>query len=195
MNHREPTSEPKGPGRTFPCLALLLLPLLSGVSASARPLLPVQAGLTHPKPYLVALGSPSLRFQDPAPAAGLATRPPKPGAPRPSAPDVSAENLASSLAPLSELPSPSSTDSPISNSLDGNDPSATESSSSTPTRTPRPILPDEMRPQARPEDFLPFFQIPAAQSGDVSVFVPVPRAPAAPASLPLSSATYTQTPR
>jgi hypothetical protein len=194
MNHREPTSEPSGPGWTFPCLALLLLPLLSGVSASAGPLGTVSSGLTHQKPYLVALGSPSLRFQEPAPLADLTIRPPKPGSPRPTLADTPAEIPATTVAGTTEQTSSTSVDSAVSDPLDVNDPTGAEASS-TAAKTPRPILPDEMRPQARPEDFLPFFQIPAAQSGDVSVFVPVPRAPAAPASLPLSSATYTQTPR
>jgi hypothetical protein len=194
MNHREPTSEPSGPGWTFPCLALLLLPLLSGVSASAGPLGTVSSGLTHQKPYLVALGSPTLRFQEPAPPADLAIRPPKPGSPRLTVADTAAEDPATTIATTTEQPSSLPVDSAALDSLSVSDPAVAEGSS-TPAKTPRPILPDEMRPQARAEDFLPFFQIPAAESGDVSVFVPVPRAPAAPASLPLSSATYTQTPR
>lgn len=195
MNHREPTSVPKGPGWTLSCLALLL-PLLSGAPAFARPLLPTQAGLTRPKPYLVAHGAPPLRFHEPAPAAGLVIRPPIPGASRPATVDTTVdENLESISAPLSgesiSFPNPS----PLENESEIHDPIEPEGLTSAPHRTPRPILPDEMRPQARPEDFLPFFQIPAAQPGDVNVFVPAPRAPAAPSSLPLSSATYTQTPR
>ena len=53
-----------------------------------------------------------------------------------------------------------------------------------PTRTPAPakptsapIIPDDVRPAVRAEDFLPYFQIPGA---------------AAPAPLPPSTATYTQ---
>jgi hypothetical protein len=194
MNHREPTSVPKGPGPTFPCLALLLLPLLSGVSAFARPLLPPQAGLTQQKPYLVALGAPPLRFQVPVPATELATRP-KPSASRSSTADASANDIETTLAPRAEEPSSPSDADPIAHEDAASESSQSEISTLPPARTPRPILPDEMRPQARPEDFLPFFQIPAAQSGDVSVFVPVPHAPATPPPLPLSSATYTQTPR
>jgi hypothetical protein len=195
MNQREPTSEPKGPGWTFPCLALLLLPLLSGVPAPAGTLTSLQAGLTQRKPYLVALGAPPLRFQEPAPAAELAIRPPKPSV----VPQVTTD----AVDDISEAIPPSSTeDSAFLSSTPAltTPPGATEAlqpeiTASTPIRSPRPILPDEMRPQARPEDFLPFFQIPAAQTGDVDVIVPVPRAPAAPSSLPRSSATYTQTPR
>lgn len=195
MNHREPTSVPQGPGRTFPCLALLLLPLLSGDPASARPLHPHQAGLTQQKNYLVALGAPPLRFQEPAPAAALAIRPPIPGAPRSSEPDLADENSESPLAPLSQESFALSTPSPLplDNAID--EPADPEIPEIAPARSPRPILPDEMRPQARPEDFLPFFQIPAAHPDDVTVFVPAPRTPAAPSSLPTSSATYRQTPR
>jgi hypothetical protein len=195
MNHREPTSEPQGPGRTFPCLALLLLPFLLEASALAAPLPPVQAGLTRQKPYLVALGSPQLRFQEPVAAADPAVRPAKPGAPLATLTDLTDENTPDSIPPLDEMPSHASTESSVSSDLDSNGPSATDTAPSTSARNPRPILPDEMRPEARPEDFLPFFQIPAAQSGDITVFGPVPRAPATPAPLSNSSATYTQSPR
>ena len=170
MNHREPTSEPQGPGRTFPCLALLLLPFLLEASALAAPLPPVLAGLTRQKPYLVALGSPQLRFQEPVAAADLPVRPPKPGAPLAALTDLTGENTPDSIPPLDEMSSQTQTESSISSGLDANDRTATDAAPSTSARNPRPILPDEMRPEARPEDFLPFFQIPAVQSGDVTVF-------------------------
>jgi hypothetical protein len=47
-------------------------------------------------------------------------------------------------------------------------------------------LPDDLRQPTRPEDFLPYFQLPGP---GVNPGVP------APAPLPPSSATYTQTPR
>jgi hypothetical protein len=148
------------------------------------------------KPYLVALGAPPLRFQEPASTADLAVRPPKPIAVRPPIADALAENSSTIPAPLIEEQSSLSITPTLTHPRDANDTFESEAiTESAPTRTPRPILPDEMRPQARPEDFLPFFQIPAAQPGDVNVIVPVPRAPAAPSSLPRSSATYTQTPR
>ena len=195
MNQREPTSVPQGSGRTFPCLALLLLPLLSGDPASARPLLPHQSGLTKQRTYLVALGAPPLRFQEPVPAAALAIRPPIPGALPSSEQDLAVEYSESPLAPMSQesfaLSTPPSLplDHEFDEQADSEDPDVA------PARSPRPILPDEMRPQARPEDFLPFFQIPAAHPDDVTVFTPVPRTPAAPSSLPTSSATYRQTSR
>lgn len=194
MNQREPTSVPQGSGRTFPCLALLLLPLLSGDPASARPLHPHQAGLTQHKNYLVALGAPPLRFQEPAPSAALAIRPPIPGAARP----PESDEVETPAAPLTSMSQESSDPaSPSSLSLDHeiDEPTDSENSHVVPARSPLPILPDEMRPQARPEDFLPFFQIPAAHPDDVTVFVPVARTPATPSSLPTSSATYRQTSR
>ena len=196
MNQREPTSVPQGPGWAFPCLALLLLPSLSGARAPALTQLPPQAGLTQQNAYLVALGAPPLRFQDPVPETDLAVRPPKPGVSKPivsnhpstateAAGDVSfADASRSSAAPETrhETTDTISTD--------------TAENPSKPVRTPLPILPDEVRPQARPEDFLPFFQIPATQSGDVNVIVPVPHSPGSvTTALPASSATYTQTPR
>ena len=195
MNHREPTSEPRGPGRAFPCLTLLLLPLLSGASAFAQPHPSSQPVLIPQKPYLVAVGSPSLRFQEPAQLTDPAVRPPKPLAAQIASSEGSADHLAADITPFNETSSSSLT---VASSAADESPAANQSEpeadSPKPTRTPRPILPDEMRPQARAEDFLPFFQVPAGRSDDVSVFMPVPHAPAAPPSLPTSSATYTQTP-
>jgi len=196
MKHREPTSEPRGPGRTFPCLTLLLLPLLSGVSAFAHSQPSGQPALPPQKPYLVAVGSSALRFQEPAQFAEPAVRPPKPHVSPVASSGASADNLAADITTFNETPSSSSTvAASAADESQAADYSEPEAESSRPTRTPRPILQDEMRPQARAEDFLPFFQIPAEHPGDVSVFVPVPHAPAAPPSLPSSSATYTQTPR
>ena len=193
MNQREPTSSPQGVGQALPCLTLLLLPLLSGVCVAAQPRLIFQAGLTLQKPYLVVLGAPPLRFQDPAPAADLAVRPPIPGALRASSTDLPSNTAEPLNRPDFELASttrPSADPTTITKL-----PLEPESVASAPTHTPPPILPDEMRPQARAEDFLPFFQIPAGQSGELNVIVPVPRAPATPSSLQSSSATYTQSPR
>jgi hypothetical protein len=199
MNQREPTSEPQGPGWAFPCLALLLLPLLSGARAPALTQLPPQAGLTQQNPYLVALGAPPLRFQDPVPATDLAIRPPKPGAPKLIISDHTSTATEAagdvSFADVSHTPRTPPTPETRHETTDTLS-SETADNPSKPARTPLPILPDEVRPQARPEDFLPFFQIPAPQSGDVNVIVPVPRSPGSTATaLPASSATYTQTPR
>jgi hypothetical protein len=189
MNHREPTSVPRGTGQALPCLALLLLPLLAVARAWSRPMLPPQAISSDSKPYLGAIGAPPLRFQEPAPPPDLVTRPSAAAPPRPASKEESADvTVAESHpnpAPLgTAAPPPTSTDSAVTS---GADPSA-------PPRTPPPILRDEIHHQTRAEDFLPFFQIPATQPGDVNAAA-VPRAPSAPAPLPTSSATYTQTPR
>lgn len=192
MNQREPTSVPQCTGWTSPCLALLLLSLLSGARALAHQQPVIRApALPAERPYLVALGAPPLRFQESGPAPGLAVRPPKPGAPPPEPAD-SAPALSEALAHSTSEYSPTMEHSRSESAEASINP---ESSPTPPVRTSRPILPDDVRPQARAEDFLPFFQIPVTQSGDINLVVPVPRAPAAASSLPLSSATYTQTPR
>jgi hypothetical protein len=197
MNHREPTSSSQGVGQAFLCLALLLLSFLSGARASARTQLPPQPVFIQQapeKPYLVALGAPPLRFQDPAPSPDLTVRPPKPGISPVAPPEASLKSDA--LGDVSSAPVTSETHPDIALKKPAAVASTeTESTPSTPTRTPLPILPDEARPQARPEDFIPFFQIPANQSGEVNVIVPVTRTPATPGSMPTSSATYTQSAR
>lgn len=196
MNQREPTSVPKGMGQALPRLTLLLLPFLSGVCASAQPRLILQASLKQQTPYMVAVGAPALRFQEPAPSAELAVRPPIPNATRPATPELPSSNLDPITRQIPDLASSSSSSSSSSETTRGaiHEPSE-EPAATAPARTPLPILADEIRPQARAEDFLPYFQIPAGGANDVNVIVPVPRAPATPSSLPLSSATYTQTPR
>jgi len=192
MNYREPTTTSKGVGRAFPCLALLLLPSLSGAHASAWPQPLPPAGLTQPSSYLVALGAPPLRFQETAPTAALATRPPIPVPSRIERVDTSSEATDVSLRPELEPHAQPALDAQASTNKSINE---SEPSNRPVGKTPLPILPDETRSQARPEDFLPFFQIPVAQPGDVSVIVPVPRAPTNASTLPVSSATYTQTQR
>jgi hypothetical protein len=190
MNHREPTSVPQGMGQTFPCLALLLLSLLSGGMASAHPRLPLQAGLTQQKTYLVALGAPPLRFQEPASDAAL-VRPPSPGSASVTAPESSTHaSTADVTFPATEAAAkePSSESVATIDTNPGNEP---EIAASQPSRSPLPILPDDARPQARPEDFLPYFQIPVNQS-DVNLIVPAARTPSVPNNLPYSSATYRQ---
>jgi len=185
MNHREPPTAPRSAGRAFACLPSLLLLLLAPDRAWSRLVLPPEIASPRPaSPYLVTIGAPPLRFQDPAPPAEPFVRPPL-------RPAVAAEPTAT---PASTQPSPAAsaaaTAAQPSRAVAEATP-ARDAEMDTPRHTPPPILPDEIRPQAKAEDFLPFFQIPV-QPGDASVVVPVPRAPA---PLPLSSATYTQTPR
>jgi len=192
MNHREPTSARQRAGVALPWLALLLLHSLASNYAWSRPVLPPLhvTCAPAPTPYLAALGSPALRFQEAAPLPEIIKRPviaPKEPlvAEKPSPNSVSVQN------PPAAVSSSEATRA----SVDNPPAQETETEAAAPKRTPPAILPDENHPQARPEDFLPFFQIPAGKPGEATVIVPVPRAPAAPASLPLSSATYTQTPR
>lgn len=193
MNHREPTSAPVGAGQAVSCLALLLLLMVAVARAWSRPSLPGQDALTYSKPYLVALGAPPLRFEEPAPPPDLVTRPPS--AAPPLALPAKHEAAADVVAAAPAAPAAISTAAPAAGSAHESAAASESTDASAAPRTPPPILPDETRPQVHPEDFLPFFQIPASQSGDLNVVVPVPRAPATPATLPPSSATYTQTPR
>jgi hypothetical protein len=191
MNHREPTSVPQGMGQALPRLALLLLPFLALSRAGSRPNINTPETLVLPTGYLLAVGSPTLRFQENAPPPDLVTRPAASAPPKPpqsesiSRPDV-----------LVFTPPPTNN-----GSLSGAaaEPAASTSELNTEAmpapHTPAPILRDDLQHQARPEDVLPYFQIPASQSGDVNVIVPVPRSASTPPPLPPSSATYTQSPR
>lgn len=197
MNQREPTSAPLGAGPAFPCLALLILSLLTVVRAWSRPMTPQWSASTQARHYLVALGAPPLRFQELAPPPDLTSRPPAAAPPQPPTEvvedfDVAMDDVSLEF-PFRDIPSSTSFEFPTVAPTTVYPENESEAVPVEP-RTPPPILRDEMRPQARPEDFLPFFQIPVSQPGDVSVMVPVPRAPAASTPLPASSATYTQSP-
>lgn len=201
MNQREPTSAPVGVGQALPCLALLLLPLLTAAQGWARPA--VSAKPSSARSYLVAIGSPPLRFEEPAPPPDLVTRPPAAAPPQPTAGGNASDStpLALDTAALAatspEVPATGSIvgTSPIDNIDVDSDDSALDTidDAPEPVRTPPPILRDDLRPQTRPEDFLPFFQIPAPGT-DATVIVPAPRTPTG-RPLPPSSATYTQSPR
>ena len=204
MNQREPTSAPVGAGQALPCLALLLLPLLTAAQGWARPALSAPHAYSA-KSYLVALGSPPLRFEEPAPPPDLVTRPPAAAPPQP----PSGANASDSAALVPETnalaATPGSPVAPAAAAIvatapidsvvvePDEDPSDTIDAAPEPARTPPPILRDDFRPQTRPEDFLPYFQIPAPGT-DATVIVPTPRTPNG-TPLPPSSATYTQTPR
>ena len=145
-------------------------------------------------PYMPKIGTLPLRFQAPAPAPDLSVRPAAASATTtelaPAESTVAAANAAAAQ-------STAAPDEPAS-ALTAPQGSATEKASSGTNKSPPPILPDHAKPAVRPEDFLPYFQIPgsAAHPSDVTLFVPAtPSQPAAPGTLPPSSATYTQTPR
>ncbi len=127
------------------------------------------------------LGSPALRFVEAAPPPDLVTRPPAAAPPQPAAETAAKPDVIPFTPPVEANPA---------SAAEAPKPSAGEESVS--GHVPAPILPDDLRPRVRAEDFLPYFEIPAAKPGDPNVVVPVPRAPAL---LPPSSATYTQTPK
>lgn len=138
-------------------------------------------------PYLPAVGAPALRFRAETPPPDLVARPVAAAAPPLPALSRTESSVALANAAAAQSAStPAATDSHP-GETNGNPPVKL---------APLPILPDETRPQVRPEDFLPFFQIPgsATQPGGVIPLGPTVRSAPAPAPLPPSSATYSQTP-
>jgi hypothetical protein len=199
MNHREPPHLSGAARKALHCLALLLLPAVAPKGADALPRAHPprdRAGSpgSAPIPYLPALGTPSLRFQEATPPPDLVTRPPAAAPPQPALTTrentIAADNAAAALSVASPAPEPAAM--PVAPTK----PAAKDSAPA--AKTPSAIIPDDARPAVRPEDFLPYFQIPGAakQSGDVTLLVPAPSsAPTAPSTIPNSSATYTTSPR
>ncbi len=137
-----------------------------------------QLGPSHP--YLMVIGSPPLRFQEPSLPLGSMEQtpvalPPNPATvPKP----VSARSTGAPPPPVK----PSAPGGPKPNSAPGD----TITSAGQPAGHDQvlpSIIPDEMRPRVRPEEFLPFFQLPGSGQQDAP-------APEAPSTLPPSSATY-----
>lgn len=187
MNHREPPHLLADTRKASHCLALLLLSAMAPHRAPALP------RVAEPTPYLPAMGAPPLRFRPPFPpsdsALHLSAAAPKPAiAPHEALIDP-AQTAAPQASPVSATEENHSTTASTDKPSDSN--------ASTPARPPLPILPDTARPAIRPEDFLPYFQIPgsARHADDVTLLVPAPKAAPAPATIPPSSATYTQTPQ
>ena len=186
MNHREPPHLPVDSCRALHYVALLLLPALAPTHtlATARPGVAVDSS-----PYLLAVGAPPLRFREAPPPPNLSKRPPA-GAPPVPTGEASASAAASHRPDVLLAPSPASSAA----AGDSNKPAAPNSN---PQPPPAVIIPDDTRPNVRPEDFLPFFQIPGSAHAPVGVNViaPVPQTAPTTVTLPVSSATYTQTPR
>lgn len=191
MNYREPPHTLAGTRKAGLCLSLWLL-ASALPSAHALPAsLALRVVVSRPAestPYLPVAGAPAMRFQEPAPAPAA-----MPSSVSAAAPVVASSDVSSAPVSPAPLTAPSSATAEASVA----DKPANKESTSSPTKAPAPILPDDTRPTVRPEDFLPYFQIPgsARQPADVTLLVPVPRTAPAPASLPPSSATYTQTPK
>lgn len=179
-------------GSLVHCLVLALLPSLGlaatvmrgprhlpdGSPSSANPSNPKPANL----PYLVAMGTPPLRFQPLPPPPDLITQPPAAAPPVPGGPleEVAAVNRDSAIqlppAPVTETPdlqTPPEEEKPI-------------------KAKPLRIIPDDAPREIRPEDVLRFFQFPGKPGTDTPP-VSEPFTPPQPSTLPPSSATYRQT--
>lgn len=197
MNFREPPLLPVGARRLWRCISLLLLPAFApkaGHSLSrtgATPVLVYETPGPEAVPYLPTVGAPPLRFKRATPPPDLTVRPPAAAPPNPVPPPAEAPAPSSPPAIL-ESPTIAASTPPSSTTTAPNpDPEP-------PVRETAPaILPDDSRPPVRTEDFLPYFQLPGAgrTPGDVNVIVPGTFTPPASATLPPSSATYTQTPK
>jgi len=198
MNHREPPLSPAGLSKALNCLLLVLLPVTAIDNANAltriRP--PGSGPELHNAgaiPYLSTIGAAPLHFRSPPLPPAPAT--PLHATPAPIVRDASEDATimvkdettpSNALASSNPAIGPTKEERPASQ-----DPIPGQS------KGPQPILRDSLAPTIRAEDFLPFFQIPGSgrELGDVMLLGPVPpAAPAAPTSIPPSSATYRQTP-
>ena len=199
MNHRESPPLSAGARRALRCLSLLLVPALAPETAPAMPRSrhAFRQGVGEhggdSLPYLAMVGAPPLRFEKSAPPPDLVMRPAAAAPPVPSltltessvalanaaaARSTAATTRGEDEAPVTELPAIAAVAPPP-----------------PPKPTPRAIIPDDTRPKVRPEDFLPYFQIPgsARSANEVNVIMPANAfTPPPPATLPPSTATYTQ---
>lgn len=192
MNHREITHPPVRRREALGCLALMLL-APTGAAALPRPNSP-QAHGTNPANltnYLPVLGAPQLRFQpkpimtEPVSKPASETGPTAPTTSSSPTNDFIIPQLYGAADPVKDAAGQNSADTPA---------------AAKPPTAPKPppaILYDDLRPATRAEDFLPYFQMPgsARSAGDVNLLIPAPRSAPAPAAIPPSSATYTQTPK
>ncbi len=185
MNHREPPQLPVATCRALHVLALLLLPALAPTHTHATG----RVGAADSSPYLLAVGAPPLRFREAQLPPKSGTRPPAGASPVPTG-EVSAPTAAPNRPDVLLAPPPASV-------AAADDPGKPAPQRPNPQPPPAAIIPDDTRPNVRPEDFLPFFQLPGTAHAPVGVTViaPVPQAAPTPATLPVSAATYTQSPR
>jgi hypothetical protein len=190
MNRVIPPRAGTGKGRLL--LALLLPPLVTGISQYSVPPITHAEGADYPRPeeeartYLHVVGPPPLRFEEPevVPQKDVSTRPP-PGAPPPP-PSIEKSGHASIMDVLLAPGWNGMTDHPSKPES-----KKAKSSSTAPKAGAPAILPDDGASRVHPEDFLPFFQFPEAarNGGTESYGIPTP---AAPGQLPPSRATYQQ---
>lgn len=173
-------------------LAVLHLTMVATAYAAQQTL-----GIKQPisRPYLATLGSPAMRFQDPAPVPPPVVKPIASGPPvAASAPEEAEVSLANDHAaastppmPMAETAAAAKPDSP------SPPPSSTEPEQPEPI-APRalPILPDDTRRKVQSQDFLPLFRLPGSGGPveDTTIVLPGVPTPPAPGTLPPSSATY-----
>jgi hypothetical protein len=192
MNHSEPPHPPSGARRVLHGSILLFLATLAIHRAHAIPRAILSITLERPglrsPPYLRTIGPAPLRFEeqpsmpDPVspPSAPMVATPPADAATEIAAIEPPAAVTTTSIQEVATTPEPA--------------PNENESPAA---KAPLPILRDDARPAVRPEDLIPYFQLPGSshKPGGLNVIVPVPPSDQAPASVPPSSATYTQTPR
>lgn len=206
MNHCEPLRLSGRVRGALHRLSFVVLPALAASGLAAPPLHPVRPPdrpRADPRPYLMVAGAPPLRFEEPTPPPDLMMRPPAAAPPMPAlTPTESSVALANAAAAQSTPVAPETPPAPppppvASTPAAPPSPPKTPEPAPAPVKSPPPILRDELSPAVRPEDFLPYFQIPGAaqQPNDVTLLVPAPQSAPAPAPLPPSSATYSQTPK
>jgi hypothetical protein len=151
----------------------------AGAGTEAAPIELEQLGPSHP--YLKAIGSPPLRFQEPPLPLGSMEQtpvapPPNPATvPKPASARSGGEPPPPPVKP-SALGGPKPATAP-------DDTVASAGQQAGHDQALPSIIPDEMRPKVRPEEFLPFFQLPGSGQHEVP-------APEVPPTLPQSSATY-----
>jgi hypothetical protein len=190
MHYRKPPPHPAGRRRSQQCLSLLILagmacgsmhalPRAGTCSAAAAPSCETEAT----SQYLSSIGAPTLRLRE-ADAASEFTSHIAPGIALPNGGPAAAIRVDASTAPASEF---------------HHAPALPQTRTSPCIAQPAPPTnpPDDICLPARSDDFLPPLQSPSGsvQPGGVNIFVLVPRDPTASAMLPLSSATYSQTPK
>ena len=193
MNHSKPPRLPVDYRRVLQLAALLLVPAYA--PTHSKPSGP--RGTSESTPYLVALGASPLRFREEAPPPSFVIRPAA------ASPPLSSDDVANAAQLLAGSNSTTAASVRPDVILPVQKTAAERDDGSAPFRAnnlpppPPAIIPDDTRPAVRPEDFLPFFQLPGSglAPADVRVIVPVPwNAPASASPLPVSSATYIQTP-
>jgi len=184
MNSRVTVSLHPGRRRAWLGLTLLLPVMVTEVASTTEASLP----------YLRFVGSPPLRFQEARPPPEIAVHP-LAG----SLPPKSSEKVTSTLnptAPASSKAAAGTAAAAGSAAANGKSTVIVAGKPSAQPGTPAgpdPLLPDDAGSKVRPEDFLPFFQFPGARNLEPKTAAAVP-APPSPGVLPLSSATYQQTP-